>query len=105
MVTALDNMLAPGDMPQGEDAERAFIHLFGNILRMRNLLECFDQFAANDPLTERDRQDYVAEGGMELDDLMPPLDPNARRNEKIQCTVDRLKAFFNKYYSVADGTF
>lgn len=54
------------------------------------------------------RQGYVAEGGMELDGILPPLDPfdpNAHRKEKLERVVDRLKAFFSKFFSVADGKF
>ena len=44
----------------GEDSEKAFIHLFGTILKLRNLLSSFDQFEAADPLSERDLQDYTS---------------------------------------------
>jgi len=35
-----------------------FIALFGSILRLRNILTAFDQFAGNEILSERDYQDY-----------------------------------------------
>ena len=50
----------PGQLPLGEDSEKAFIHLFGTILKLRNLLSSFDQFEAADPLSERDLQDYTS---------------------------------------------
>ena len=43
----------------GEQAQREFIVLFGAILRMRNLLTSFDEFAGNEILSERDFQDYL----------------------------------------------
>ncbi len=49
-----------GTLPLGEKAEKAFIRLFGTILRMRNLLSCFDQFAQADPVSDRDIQDYTS---------------------------------------------
>lgn len=52
-------MLKPGEYPIGEDAERNFVKLFGNILKMRNLLSVFDQFEGKDMLSERDVQDYT----------------------------------------------
>ena len=35
-----------------------FIALFGAILRLRNILTSFDEFAGNEILSERDYQDY-----------------------------------------------
>ncbi len=60
MIENLRGMLAPGDMPLGEKAEKEFINLFGAVLKMRNLLSCFDQFAEADCITERDLQDYTS---------------------------------------------
>jgi type I restriction enzyme R subunit len=42
----------------GEDAEKDFIRLFGRILRLRNILLCFDDFVGNDSIAIRDFQDY-----------------------------------------------
>ena len=60
LVEELQQMLKPGEMPLGEEAERNFVKLFGNVLKMRNLLSVFDQFQGNDLLTERDVQDYTS---------------------------------------------
>ena len=42
----------------GETAQKAFIKLFGAILRLKNILSSFDDFAGNEILTEREFQDY-----------------------------------------------
>ena len=42
----------------GEQAKKAFISLFGAILRLRNILSAFDDFAGNEIISERDLQDY-----------------------------------------------
>jgi type I restriction enzyme R subunit len=42
----------------GEAAQKAFIRLFGAILRLKNILTAFDDFAGNEILNERDFQDY-----------------------------------------------
>ncbi len=42
----------------GETAQKAFIALFGAILRLRNILGSFDDFAGNEILTPRAMQDY-----------------------------------------------
>jgi len=43
----------------GEQNQKDFIRLFGAILRMRNLLVSFDEFAGKEGITERDLQDYL----------------------------------------------
>ena len=51
---------------------------------------------------------YVPEGGMELDGIMPPLNPfdrTANRQGKIQQVLERMKGFFNRFYDIANGEF
>ena len=51
---------------------------------------------------------YVPEGGMELDGIMPPMnpfDPKANRQGKIQTVLERLKAFFRRFAGISNGTF
>ena len=43
----------------GEQKQKDFIKLYGNILRLKNILSAFDQFAGNEILPERDFQDYL----------------------------------------------
>lgn len=42
----------------GEAAQKEFIALFGSILRLENILTAFDEFAEDELLTERQKQDY-----------------------------------------------
>ena len=51
----------PVEEPQivGEQNQKDFIALFGAILRMRNLLLSFDDFANKQIISERDLQDYL----------------------------------------------
>ena len=42
----------------GESAQKAFIALFGSILRLQNILVSFDEFASDERLTPRQSQDY-----------------------------------------------
>ena len=44
---------------EGEQNQKDFISLFGAILRMRNLLSSFDDFAGKEIISERDMQDYL----------------------------------------------
>lgn len=46
---------------EGEKAEKEFIALYGAILRIKNILSSFDDFAGNEILSDRDYQDYQSE--------------------------------------------
>ena len=51
---------------------------------------------------------YVPEGGMELDGIMPPINPfdrSANRQGKIQQVLSRLKSFFLKFADIANAEF
>lgn len=57
-VTALLESFPLGTPILGEAAQKSFIAAFGAILRLRNILQAFDDFAGNEILTERQTQDY-----------------------------------------------
>ena len=48
-----------GEEIMGEKAKKEFIVSFGNILRLRNILSTFDDFAGNEILSPIDFQDYT----------------------------------------------
>ena len=51
---------------------------------------------------------YVPEGGLELNIIMPPInpfDPDANRKGKVEHVLDRIKSFFTKYFGFANGKF
>ncbi len=62
-VDMIDDLLAKFPLSEpsiiGETNQKEFISLFGAILRMRNLLSAFDEFAGNEILSERDMQNYL----------------------------------------------
>ena len=47
-----------GESIVGEEAQKAFIRLYGTILKLRNILAVFDRFEGMEILSERDLQDY-----------------------------------------------
>ena len=57
-VALLLHQYPPGTPLVGESEQREFIGLFGEILRLQNILVSFDDFAGNEILTERQAQDY-----------------------------------------------
>lgn len=58
LITELQTLYPIGQPIEGEEAQKAFIKLYGAILKLRNILAAFDEFAGNEILTERDVQDY-----------------------------------------------
>ena len=56
----LRELAQPDEMPLTDADKKRFIKLFGGILKIRNLLTSLDQFAEQDPLSERDLQDYTS---------------------------------------------
>lgn len=57
-VTELMEQYQPGEWVVGEANQNAFVKLFGDILRLRNILTSFDEFEKNEILSPRDAQDY-----------------------------------------------
>ncbi len=58
LVDELMKKFPAGEQIVGEQNQKDFIKLYGAILRLRNILMAFDEFAGNEILTERDIQDY-----------------------------------------------
>ena len=58
LVKELQERFPVGERVIGEQDQKDFIRLYGAILRVRNILTTFDEFAGNEILTERDVQDY-----------------------------------------------
>lgn len=58
LVAELQEQYPIGEPIEGEQAQKAFIRLYGAILKVKNILTTFDEFAGNEILSERDVQDY-----------------------------------------------
>lgn len=58
LVTELTDRFPVGEPIVGEQDQAEFIKLYGAILKVRNILSTFDDFAGREILTERDVQDY-----------------------------------------------
>lgn len=61
LIDKLQTLFPLGAQLVGEKAEKEFISLYGAILRMKNILDSFDQFEGNEILSARDFQDYQSE--------------------------------------------
>lgn len=58
LVSQLRTDFPPQERIVGEQNQKDFINLYGKILRIRNILSSFDQFACDDVMNERELQDY-----------------------------------------------
>lgn len=58
LVARLQSEFLLGAPITGEEARKEFIHLFGTILRLRNILTAFDDFQGSEILSPRELQDY-----------------------------------------------
>lgn len=58
LIEELQNKFPIDEQIIGEQNKKEFIMLFGNILKLKNILSTFDKFAGNEILSEREYQDY-----------------------------------------------
>ena len=58
LIKELQDKFPIGEQIIGEQNEKEFIILFGNILKIKNILSAFDKFVGNEILSEREYQDY-----------------------------------------------
>lgn len=58
LVKELQERFPVGERILGEQNQKDFVKLYGAILRVRNILSTFDEFAGNEILSDRDVQDY-----------------------------------------------
>ncbi len=94
----------------GEQNQKDFIALFGAILRMRNILSAFDEFAGQEIITERDFQDYLGR----YQDLRDEWNEKRKKGEstdiiddivfevelikQIEINIDYILMLVNKYH-------
>ena len=92
----------------GEQAQKDFIELYGAILRMRNILAAFDEFAGNEILTERDVQDYHSiyidlynelrkPGNIEKENINDDLVFEMELIKQIEINIDYILELIKKY--------
>ncbi|MFI3211213.1 MAG: type I restriction endonuclease subunit R, partial [Peptostreptococcaceae bacterium] len=58
LIEDLTTTFEVGEMIVGEQNQKDFIKLYGQVLKMKNILQAFDQFEGNEIISERDYQDY-----------------------------------------------
>lgn len=93
----------------GEENKKVFIKLFGNILRLKNILNSFDDFKGNEILSDRDFQDYQSTY-IDLYQEFRPKDKADKENinddivfemeliKQIEVNIDYILMLLAKYY-------
>lgn len=93
----------------GEQNQKDFIRLYGAILRVRNILVTFDEFAGNEILTARDLQDYHSiyidlynefrkEEGSEKENINDDLIFEMELIKQIEINIDYILGLIRKYH-------
>ena len=94
----------------GEQRQKEFLVLFGAILRMRNLLTSFDEFAGSEILSERDFQDYLGryqdlrdewknrKPGGEKEDITDDIVFEIELIKQIEINIDYILMLVQKYH-------
>ena len=98
-----------GERIVGEQNQKDFIRLYGAILRVRNILVTFDEFAGNEILTERDVQDYHSayidlykelrkSGDEEKENINDDLVFEMELIKQIEINIDYILGLVKKYH-------
>jgi type I restriction enzyme R subunit len=58
VVKEMQAQFKPGELPVGEEAQKAFVALYNSMLKLRNVLVSFDDFVDQDSISAGELQDY-----------------------------------------------
>ena len=115
LVAELREKFILGDAIVGEAAQKDFVRLFGSILRLRNILTAFDDFAEEDPLLPpRDLQDYqsvyldlhyamTGQGNAEKENINDDVVFELELIRQLDINIDYILMLVEKYHAT-NGT-
>jgi len=97
----------PGEIIASEEEKKAFVKLFGALLRVLNILQAFDQFAGHELISERDMQDYlgmyndiyqaVKSGDHNKEEIKDDLVFEMELVKQVEINIDYILALVKKY--------
>jgi len=99
----------------GDEAQKEFIRLFGAILRLKNILSAFDDFAGKEILSDRDFQDYQStyidfyqdfRGGKagEKENINDDVVFESELIKQVSVNIDYILMLAEKYHATGDKT-
>ena len=109
LISELMDRFPLGEAIIGEEARKDFIRLYGAILRLKNILTAFDEFAGNEILSDRDYQDYQS-AYIDLYQELRPKDTGDKENinddivfeleliKQIEVNIDYILMLVEKYH-------
>ena len=111
LIAELTERFSLGETITGEENQKDFIRLYGAILRLKNILTAFDDFAGNEILSDRDYQDYQSVY-IDLYQELRPKDAGGKENinddivfeleliKQIEVNIDYILMLVEKYHEL-----
>ena len=111
LVAEMREKFTLGEAIVGEAAQKDFVRLFGSILRLRNILTAFDDFAQEDPLLPpRDLQDYqsvyldfyhamTGQGNAEKENINDDVVFELELIRQVDINIDYILMLVEKYHA------
>ena len=102
----------PGSLPEGEANQKQFVVLFNNVLRLKNILSSFDDFAGNEILSPAEFQDFQSTY-IEVYDKRPKYDKESILDDlefeielikQVEINVDYILMLVKKLQETEAGT-
>jgi len=108
LLALLQNNYPLGEQIIGEENQKEFIKLYGQLLKLRNILTAFDEFEDDDPITPRDLQDYqsiylglyeeyVKKQKVEKEDVSDDLIFELELIKQVEVNIDYILMLVTKY--------
>ena len=111
LIAELRAKFSVGEPIMGEAAQKDFVRVFGSILRLRNILMAFDDFAEDDPLLPpRDLQDYqsvyldihhilTGQGNAEKENINDDVVFELELIRQVDINIDYILMLVEKYHA------
>lgn len=91
LIDELKENYPAGELIISEKEKRSFVKLYGAILRLKNILSSFDEFAGKEILSERDVQDYHSQYLRIYDELRPQGKEKDNVNDDLVFEIELIK--------------
>ncbi|HHV02652.1 MAG TPA: type I restriction endonuclease subunit R [Bacteroidales bacterium] len=109
LISRLQSDYPLGTKIVGEEKKKEFIKLYGAILKLRNILTTFDDFAGNEILNDRDVQDYHSiyidlynefrlKPKRESEDITDDIVFEMELIKQVEINIDYILALVRKYH-------
>ncbi|MDM1064796.1 type I restriction endonuclease subunit R [Myroides odoratimimus] len=93
----------------GEEAQKEFIRLYGALLKLKNILNSFDDFAGKEILSDRDFQDYHSmyielynqfrgQSGGDRENVVDDIEFEMELIKQVEINIDYILMLIRKYY-------